>query len=107
MRPSIHTILRSALLGVATGVVLGLHSDPDLWGHLRGGFDFLDTFRVPSTDPYSFTATAAQTWINHEWLFDVVVALIYRAVGPVGFTIVAGLLALASITVARYAVRGA
>jgi len=107
MRPSIQTILRAALLGVATGVVLGLHSDPDLWGHLRGGFDFLDTFTVPSTDTYSFTATAGQSWINHEWLFDVIVALIYRTVGPVGFSIAAGLLALASIAVARYAARGA
>jgi hypothetical protein len=105
MRPSIQTILRAALLGVATGVVFGLHSDPDLWGHLRSGFDFLDTFTVPSTDTYSFTGD--RTWINHEWLFDVAVALIYRGIGPVGFRIAAGLLALASIAVTRYAARGA
>ena len=76
-----------------------------MWGHLRSGFDFLDTFTVPSTDTYSFTGD--RTWINHEWLFDVAVALIYRSIGPIGFSIAAGLLALASIAVARYAARGA
>ncbi len=76
-----------------------------MWGHLRSGFDFLDTFTVPSTDTYSFTGD--RTWINHEWLFDVAVALIYRSIGPIGFNIAAGLLALASIAVARHAARGA
>jgi hypothetical protein len=105
MRPSLTTILRGALLGVATAAVLGLRSDPDLWGHMRSGFDFLDTFTVPSTDIYSFTAD--QRWTNHEWLFDVVVALIYRGMGPVGFSVAAALLAMASIAVSRVTARGA
>jgi hypothetical protein len=105
MRPSLTTILRGALLGVATAAVLGLRSDPDLWGHMRSGFDFLDTFTVPSTDIYSFTAD--QRWINHEWLFDVVVALLYRGIGPLGFSIAAALLAVASIAVMRTAARAA
>ena len=53
---------------VLTVIVFGLliftallvtHGDPDLWGHVRYGLDFLETWSLPSIDPYSFTQDPA------------------------------------------------
>ena len=44
-------------------------TDPDLWGHVRFGLDWLHTWKLPRVDPYSFTQD--RVWINHEWLSEV------------------------------------
>ena len=46
---------------------------------VRFGLDFLASGHLPWHDPYSFTSD--QAWINHEWLWDVVSAAVYRAGG--------------------------
>ena len=84
-----------------TAAILGLQSDPDLWGHLRFGFDFLDTLRVPSRDVYSFTGD--RVWINHEWLFELLVALVQRSGGWGGIRLL--VLAIAAATAIALAVR--
>ncbi len=56
--------------------------DPDLWGHLRFGLDALASRHLPSAATYSFTADA--TWINHEWLSEILQALAFRAGGTAG-----------------------
>jgi hypothetical protein len=58
-------------------------ADPDLWGHLKFGQDLLSTGQVIRPDPYSYM-TGDQTWINHEWLAEVIFALTYRAAGSRG-----------------------
>jgi hypothetical protein len=59
--------------------------DPDLWGHLRFGLDWLRTGTLPSVDPYSFTQD--KPWINHEWLSEVLTAAAYSAAGIAGLVL--------------------
>ena len=58
-------------------------ADPDLWGHIRFGQDILRTGALIQTDTYSYR-TAGQSWINHEWLSELIFAVIYDHLGPQG-----------------------
>lgn len=60
--------------------------DPDLWGHTKFGEEILRDGAIPATDSYSYTANG-HTWINHEWLTEVIFALIYSTLGPTGFLV--------------------
>jgi hypothetical protein len=59
--------------------------DPDLWGHLKFGFDTLQRGHVTIFDSYSFTQDAP--WIDHSWLGEVVQALSYRVAGVTGLVL--------------------
>jgi len=48
--------------------------DRDVWLHARAGHDILSTGRVPTVNTYSFTAPE-HPWLDHEWLFQVVIAV--------------------------------
>ena len=58
-------------------------TDPDYWWHVRTGQLILDTGQLPRTDPFSFTS-AGEPWVTHEWLTEVLFALIARHVGYIG-----------------------
>jgi hypothetical protein len=98
-------LVRGAVMGIATAVALQLSSDPDLWGHLRYGQDFLSTLTVPSSDIYSFTSDRA--WINHEWLTEALLAFVYRLGGTIGLAILAAAVVLAALAIARWSARRA
>ncbi|MBU2541394.1 MAG: tetratricopeptide repeat protein [Candidatus Omnitrophica bacterium] len=51
--------------------------DTDIWLHLRTGKEIIKDMRVSGSDPYSFTLSGKR-WINHEWLFQVAVYLMYK-----------------------------
>ncbi len=53
----------------------------DYWWHLKSGALILRTGGVPRTDPFSFTAPGTP-WIDHEWLFQVLLYLGHQALGP-------------------------
>ncbi|MFH1088392.1 MAG: hypothetical protein V1719_00955 [Patescibacteria group bacterium] len=55
--------------------------DPDFGWHLRSGLDLLKNWSVPKLDVYSYTLPN-WPWVNHEWLSDGLVALIYQWLGP-------------------------
>src|ERR1051326_9609012 len=77
-----------ALCGVAallTILVSSTVSDPDLWGHLRFGVDLLRTWHLSRADPYSFTSDIA--WINHEWLSELLLAIVYLPLRAVGMNL--------------------
>lgn len=87
-----HTTLgirTSALLIVAPFLMLIAltfwfsQTDPDYWWHVRTGQLILDTGQLPRTDPFSFTS-AGTPWVTHEWLTEVIFALIARHFGYVG-----------------------
>ena len=63
-------------------MLLVTHGDPDLWGHVRYGLDFLETWSLPSIDPYSFTQD--RPWVNHEWLSEAFMAAAYQLSGNAG-----------------------
>lgn len=93
---------RLAALLSGTYVAVKASADPDLWGHLRYGLDVIDTWRLTSVDPYSFTQDKA--WVNHEWLSEVVFGLAYRLAGTAGLTALkCGLLGAAFLLLARLA----
>jgi hypothetical protein len=61
-------------------------ADPDLWGHIRFGQDMLRAGSIIRADTYSYR-TAGQTWINHEWLSEVIFAGINDRTGPRGLIV--------------------
>lgn len=67
-----------ALLGFVAGVFPIFESD--LFWHLASGRWILERFAVPRVDPFRFTSGGAP-WVDHEWLFQVLVRLAERAGG--------------------------
>jgi len=59
------------------------HTDPDLWGHLRFGQAFIAGRHLLQHDTYSYSA-AGHRWRDHEWLAEVMMALIYNNGGMIG-----------------------
>lgn len=55
--------------------------DLDLWLHIGTGRFIVQHGFVPQVDVLSHTITG-QPWVNHEWLFQVIVYLLYESGGP-------------------------
>ncbi|MDA1049796.1 MAG: hypothetical protein O3C40_04875 [Planctomycetota bacterium] len=69
--------------------------DPDLWGHVQYGRDWLaQGFHTTAT--YSYTATGYR-WVNHENLAELTLATGMDALGPIGMLIAKCLAGLAVI----------
>jgi hypothetical protein len=66
-------------LGLFTMAARGV-TDPDVWWHLRTGQLMLQNHSFFHTDPYSFTRFGAP-WINHEWLSQVLMFVVFRVCG--------------------------
>jgi len=84
-------LTRDSLLRYSPAVVLlailvadsNRHTDPDLWGHIRFGQEFIAKRHLIDRDPYSYAA-AGRLWRDHEWLAEVVMAAVYNAAGVIG-----------------------
>jgi len=59
--------------------------DPDFGWHLQAGTDFLKS-GIPKFDPYSYTMPD-WPWVDHEWLSDILLALIHNSFGPLVLSI--------------------
>ncbi|MEM6795119.1 MAG: hypothetical protein AAF725_14165, partial [Acidobacteriota bacterium] len=75
--------LLAAILAAAA-----LHSARPLWSsdlfwHLSSGRLFLDTWSLPAADPLTYTA-GERTWVHHEWLSQVALALAERGLPGTG-----------------------
>ncbi len=57
--------------------------DPDLWGHVRYGQDWLAGGELPRTATHTFTAEN-YPWINHENLAELALAACYNTFGVTG-----------------------
>jgi hypothetical protein len=66
-------------------VVTHTAADADLWGHLRFGADAIARGGLALVDRYSFTADT--TWINHEWLAEVLLAACYAVGGAIALNL--------------------
>jgi hypothetical protein len=75
------------LVAPAVATAQARNLDTDIWWHLANGRYILD-HGLPSTDVYSFTAVG-RVWVVHEWLADVGMFLLYRAVGITGLILLA------------------
>ena len=71
---SITSLVFATLITITSRTIV----DADLWGHLRYGLDNIQAGIVSQVDPYSYL-TAGVRWINHEWLAEVVFALVWLA----------------------------
>ncbi|NOZ39266.1 MAG: hypothetical protein GXP24_03465 [Planctomycetes bacterium] len=72
-------------LGCAIPLSLNL-VDPDLWGHVQYGQDWLAEGTLPRTASHTFTAVD-YPWINHENLAELAFATGYRVLGTRGLLI--------------------
>ncbi len=79
-------------------------TDPDFGWHLRSGLDLLKNFFVPKFDPYSYTLPD-WPWVNHEWLADGLAALIYKAGGIWGLSLVFAILLIGIFLLAASATK--
>jgi hypothetical protein len=68
-----------------------LLSDADTGWHIRAGEFILDTWSVPRHDIFSFI-TPAPSWINHQWLSEVIMAFVHQTLGLTGIVIFFSLL---------------
>jgi hypothetical protein len=88
----------------AAGFVAGLFPvfDGDLFWHLASGRWIVEHGAVPRVDPFRFSAEGLP-WVDHEWLFQLVVYAVERVVGLDGL-IVLRAAALAGFALLVYAV---
>lgn len=80
---------RATLLAMALGCAIPLSLnlvDPDLWGHVRYGQDWLAEGELPRTASHTFTAID-YPWINHENLAELAFAKGYELLGPIGLLV--------------------
>jgi hypothetical protein len=87
--PAAGRLRAAAEFAVAAAIALGVlvavtqtRADVDLFGHVRFGRDFLQHGRLDRTDPYSFTSD--RSWVNHEWLAEVLFAAAWQWGGNAG-----------------------
>jgi hypothetical protein len=100
-------ILLALVLACAGPLALNL-VDPDLWGHVRYGQDWLAEGQLPRTATHSFTAEG-YPWINHENLSELSLALGYQYLGTPGLLVAKclwgmGILALMAWVAQRHGV---
>lgn len=79
-------------------------ADPDLWGHLMFGREIWTSKAIPGIDMYSYTAFGAE-WINHEWLSEVIMWLLFSTFGSLGLLIgkmIIGLITVSAISIISY-----
>jgi hypothetical protein len=85
--PSIGNLVFVAVLFVLIfSLGNGLLNDGDTGYHIRTGELIAKTWQVPKTDPYSYH-TPALRWTAHEWLSELVMALIARGFGLTGVVV--------------------
>ena len=64
----------------------GLLADGDTGYHIQTGEVILQTWRVPMEDIYSFHSPALK-WTAHEWLSEIIMAVIFRMFGLTGVVV--------------------
>lgn len=69
--------------------------DPDFGWHLKMGQLILHQ-GIPATDPFSYTMPSFP-FIDHEWLTNVIIALLYPTIGMYGLAIIAAFLTVAAV----------
>jgi hypothetical protein len=68
------------LFGALAVCALLMPAQSDSYWHLRAGQEIWQTFHVPLSDHYSYTA-AGRYWPNHEWLWQAFSYALYRLGG--------------------------
>ena len=69
--------------------------DPDFGWHLKAGQEIVRTGAVPSSNHYNYTFIG--NWVDHEWLSNVLLYLVYDRWGYLAVTIIFALLVILSL----------
>jgi len=69
-------------------------ADADVGWHIRTGEQILATHALPRTDPFSSTMQG-QAWLAWEWLYDILLGILYRTCGLNGVVWLCALLVAA------------
>ncbi|MCO8126644.1 hypothetical protein NHL50_05445 [Acidimicrobiia bacterium EGI L10123] len=80
---SLGSIIGLLALTWAAGLAAAPLNDNSFFTHLATGRLILDEGRVPSNDPYTYTA-AGEPWTVQSWLASVAYASVERLAGPLG-----------------------
>lgn len=89
----LHRGLILLLTLVAANLLAWRTIEPDLWGHIQYGEDWIHAGKMPLTATHTYSAVG-YPWVNHENLFELAVAAGQRTIGGFGlmlFKCVSGL----------------
>ncbi len=98
LRPLATAAERFAILALAAlAISASLFSirSTDLFWHLASGRFMVENFVVPQHDPFRFGAGGGLAWVDHEWLFQLLVHAVARLGGLDGLIALRVLLVLA------------
>jgi hypothetical protein len=95
--PTSNFVIAAGVVAAAFAAAMPTAADPDLWGHVRFGLDLIRDRVLTSADPYSFTQD--RPWIDHEWLAELQMGLVYAMGHGTGLVVLKGVLVLASVAV--------
>ena len=87
-------VLSLGVMALAFLVVSFSVRNADFWQHLAAGRLLAEGGYTFGTDP--FGQEAGRTWVNHAWLFDLIVFTAYKALGGPGLVVLKSLLVMAT-----------
>jgi len=79
--------------------------DTDMWWHLRAGEETLSNRQVYSVDTFSFTRSG-QTWLNHSWLSQVMMFLLFQTGGYLALSLWVAITAVISMALVYFQMDG-
>ena len=75
--------------------------DPDMWGHIQYGADWINAGEMPRTASHTY-ADPDYVWVNHENISELVMAVIQKYFGGMGLTIGKCLLGVLVLLLIRF-----
>jgi len=84
--PSIGDVLFVSILFKTLALGRQLLNDGDTGWHIATGMRIIETMSIPRSDIFSHTAQGTP-WVAHEWLSEIVFALVHRAMGLNGIVV--------------------
>jgi hypothetical protein len=72
--------------------------DPDLGWHLKVGEDIVREAKVPHLNYYNYTLEG-KTWVDHEWLLNVITFWLYNNFSNIGLNIFFALIIIAALLI--------
>jgi hypothetical protein len=79
--------------------------DTDMWWHIKAGEVSIENGSALVRDPFSYTREGAD-WVNHSWLAQVLLALLFDKLGYYGLTLFVVMLSLFTFGVLYFAIKG-
>lgn len=89
----VDAFLVALVLGLAALISIFPVRNSDFWLNLAVGRGIVNGEFGPTDEPFS--STASERWVNHSWLFGVLLYAGYKVVGGSGLVILKGLLVVA------------